>query len=171
MTVSLSTRSRARFALAIPLLAVALAGCASAAPAADPTPSATAACDVKIVVDFGVLDAPSVEACGPAGPAQDVLADAGVTTEGTVDYGDQVVCRVNDRPAADETVTVDGQTPFTEPCTSMPVATAYWALWVKASPDAAWEYASEGVGTLKLESGQSIGLVYTAGTDSTPPSE
>jgi hypothetical protein len=51
----------------------------------------------------------------------------------------------------------------------MPVATAYWALWVKNSPDGEWEYALEGVGTLELEAGQSVGLVYTAGLESVPP--
>lgn len=159
---------------AVPLLAIlALAGCASAAPAATPVPSAaltSAACaDVTIVVDFGVLDAPSIDACGSAGAAADAVKGAGIATTGTADYGDQIVCRVNDRPAADETVTVEGQTPFVEGCQSMPAATAYWALWVKTAPDAEWEYAQEGLGTLQLTSGESVGLVYTAGTDSTPP--
>lgn len=167
MTTTLSGPGRARVLLALPLLVLALAGCA--APAAAPTPDETVACDVHVVVDFGVLDEDSIDGCAEAGPAQDVLADAGVSTEGTVDYRDQIVCRVNDRPGPDETVTVEGETPFTEPCTSMPVATAYWALWVKNTPDGEWEYAEEGVGTLELEAGQSIGLVYTAGLDSVPP--
>ena len=167
MTTTLSGTTRARLGLAVPLLALVLAGCA--APAAEPTPDETAACDVHVVVDFGVLGEDSIDACAEAGPAQDVLADAGVTTEGTVDYGDQVVCRVNNRPSPDETVTVEGEEPFTEPCTSMPVATAYWALWVKNTPDGEWEYALEGVGTLELEAGQSVGLVYTAGLESVPP--
>src|SRR5690606_10435667 len=125
---TLLSPTRARILLAAPLLALALAGCTGAVPETNPTDS-DVACDVTVVVDFGVLDESSIEAGGPAGPAQDVLADAGVATEGTVDYGDQIVCRVNDRPATDETVTVEGAAPFTEPCLSMPVATAYWALW------------------------------------------
>lgn len=167
MTPTIFRPRRARILLALPLLGLTLAGCA--APVAEPTPDETVACDVHVVVDFGVLDDASIDSCAEAGPAQDVLADAGVATEGTVEYGDQIVCRVNNRPAADETVTVDGEEPFTETCTSMPVATAYWALWVKNSSDGEWEYAQEGVGTLELEAGQSVGLVYTAGLESVPP--
>lgn len=166
MTPTLATR--AFRVLPFVLLAVLLGGCG--APAPDPTAIHTPACEVQVVVDFGVLGADSIHACSEAGAAQDVLADAGVTTEGTVDYGDQIVCRVNNRPGPAETVTVQGEEPFTEPCAGMPVSTAYWALWVKNSPDGEWEYALEGVGTLQLEPGQSVGLVYTAGFDSVPPS-
>ena len=157
---------------ALPLLALlALSGCAASAPAAIATPaaSATSCAGVQVVVDFGVLAAPSVKGCGGAGPAAAAVAAAGVRTEGTVDWGDQVVCRVNGRPAPGETVTVPGQAAFVEACQSMPAATAYWALWVKSSPDAQWEYAQEGLGTLQVSAGESVGLVYTAGTESTPP--
>jgi hypothetical protein len=159
-------------AVALALLAaLALAGCAQTTPQATPEPAAADACaGVEVVVDFGVLDAPPVNACVDAGPAVNAVADAGVTTEGTVDWGDQIVCRVDGRPAADETVEVEGAEPFVEACQSMPAATAYWSLWVKPSTDGEWEYAQEGLSTLKLEPGQSVGLVYTTGTESTPPS-
>jgi hypothetical protein len=154
-------------------LALTVAGCA--APAADPSSSpvpesaSSAPCgEVTVVVDFGVLDVPSIGACVSAGPALDALDEAGVSTEGTADYGNAVVCRVNNEPSPDETVTIQGQDPFVESCDTLN-ATAYWALWVKPSADADWEYAQEGVSTLELAAGQSVGLVYTAGTDSTPP--
>jgi hypothetical protein len=51
----------------------------------------------------------------------------------------------------------------------MPPAYAYWALWVKATPDADWAYAQEGIGTLEVEPGQSVGLVYTTGTETPTP--
>lgn len=152
--------------------ALALAGCVPTAPEATPAPaesSSDACAGVEVVVDFGVLDAPSVDECADAGPAADAVEAAGVTTEGTVDWGDQIVCRVNDRPAADETVEVEGAEPFVEACQSMPAATAYWSLWVKLSAGGEWEYAQEGLSTLELEPGQSVGLVYTTGTESTPP--
>jgi hypothetical protein len=153
------------------LAALALAGCA-ATPEAAPTaqPTASASCDVTVVVDFGVLDEPSVKECADAGAATDILAQAGITTEGTVDYGDQVVCRVNDEPAPDETVTIEGQAPFTESCQTLN-SVAYWGLWVKNTPDGEWEYAQEGVSTLELTAGQSVGLVYTPGTESIPPQD
>lgn len=157
--------------LLLAVAALALAGCTASAPEPAPaTPEAApAGCEqVTVVVDFGVLDEPPVEACVAAGAATDILGEAGVTTEGTVDYGDQVVCRVNNQPSPDVEVTIEGQAPFTESCQTLN-SVAYWALWVRTAPDAEWEYAQEGVSTLQLSDGQSVGLVYTAGTDSTPP--
>lgn len=146
---------------------LALAGCAAGDSPDAPTSDA---CEVTVVVDFGVLDAPSVEECVAAGPALDVLDAAGVTTEGTADYGDAVVCRVNREPAPDEQVAIPGEAPFVESCATLN-AVAYWALWVKPSADADWEYAQEGLTTLELAPGQAVGLVYTVGTDSVPPGE
>jgi hypothetical protein len=149
------------------VLLLALAGCSAAAPEADPTPSTPAgssdgACadsEVTVQVDFGVLGADRIRECAPAGPAADALDAVGVTTEGTADYGDQVVCRVDDQPSPD-----------VETCDTLP-ADGYWALWVRDAPDAEWGYAEEGVTTLQLGPGQGLGLVYTQGTDSTPPSD
>lgn len=154
-----------RIAAPLALVALALAGCATATPdaASSSTPTAAAAsgaCEqVSISVEFGALDAPRLDECAPAGPASDALAAVDITTEGTADYGDQVVCRVDELPA-----------PADETCATLP-ADAYWALWIKTSPDAEWEYAQEGVGTLQVEDGQSLGLVYTEGTDSVPPTD
>lgn len=165
-----------RFTRATPalvcLMALALAGCAAVGPTATTTPAPEASVDgcaeVTVVVDFGVLDEPSIEACATAGAATDVLGASDITTEGTVDYGDQVVCRVNNQPSPDETVEIDGVEPFIETCVTLN-ASAYWALWVKNTPDGEWEYAQEGVSTLQLTDGQSVGLVYTPGTESIPP--
>ncbi|HQJ36003.1 MAG TPA: hypothetical protein PL156_12655, partial [Rhodoglobus sp.] len=85
-----------RLSRTAPLLAaivvLALAGCAApaTAPGSTPEPQGTAAGDcsqVAVVVDFGPLDAPAIADCVAAGPAADILGAAGVTTEGTVDYG------------------------------------------------------------------------------------
>jgi len=165
--------------LAVPLFvclaAVVLTGCAGSTPAPGVSANATtgaptaAGCDqVTVVVDFGVLDEPSILDCAAAGPAKVVLEEAGITTEGTADYGDQVVCRVNNVPAPDQSVEIEDQAPFVESCLTLNAA-AYWALWIKPSADAEWEYAQEGVSTLELAAGQSVGLVYTPGTESTPP--
>ncbi|MDJ0349723.1 hypothetical protein [Cryobacterium sp. PH29-G1] len=166
------------------VLLAALSGCATTDTGAGSTASATATATadaeasaddcagVSVVVDFGTLDADTVTECVDATQpiaATAALATTGVTTEGSVEYGDQIVCRVNDRPAADETIEVEGQPAFTESCASMPPAYAYWALWVKASPDADWDYAQEGLGTLETQPGQSVGLVYTTGTEAPTP--
>ncbi|MCU1420962.1 MAG: hypothetical protein JWN36_613 [Microbacteriaceae bacterium] len=157
--------------LAVPALLIsvlALAGCAAGSAAPTPTASTTASCDVKVVVDFGVLDKPAITKCADAGAASDVLASAGIATMGTDDYGNKVVCRVNDEPSPSETVTIPGQAPFVESCHTLN-SVAYWALWVKPKAGAKWAYATKGVDSLQLTKGQSVGLVYTAGTDSTPP--
>ena len=151
-------------ALAAALVLLALSGCSSATPeaqtpVASEVPTDNACAEVTVIVEYGSLDAPRVEACAPAGAASDALEAAAITTEGTADYGDQVVCRVNDLPAPD-----------VESCATLP-ANAYWALWVKDGADADWAYAEEGVATLQLTAGQSLGLVYTEGTDSVPPTD
>ena len=183
-TFSRTPAARTSAILGAFVLLAALSGCATAdSGAGSPASSAataTAEADaaavdcagVTVVVDFGTLDADTVTDCvdtTEAIAASATLAKTGVTTEGSVEYGDQIVCRVNGRPAADETVEVDGQESFTESCASMPPAYAYWSLWVKASPDADWDYAQEGLGTLEVEPGQSVGLVYTTGTETPTP--
>lgn len=151
--------------------ALALTGCAAATPAASPSsgPSASGLCSaVTVVVDFGVLNKPSIKACVSAGVATDVLKAANIATVGTADYGDQVVCRVDNEPAPDETVTITGQQPFVESCKTLN-SVAYWSLWVKPSSGGEWGYAQDGVTSLQLTDGESLGLVYSASTDSTPP--
>lgn len=143
---------------ALALTSLALSGCAAAS-SSSPSET-TAACEVAVVVNFGPLDEPGLEGCAAAGPATEVLAAAGVSTEGTVDYGDQVVCRVNGQPSPDEEVVLDGEEPFVETCQTLNDL-AYWALWIKTDADAEWEYAQEGIATLELAPGQFVGLVYT----------
>ena len=169
--------NRTRFSASALLAAAALSLAACAAPAAtpsaspEPTTTSASGCDqVAVAVDFGPVEADPIRACVAAGDARDILDAAGLTTEGTVDYGDQVVCRVNGLPSADEEVVIDGVDPFVETCATLN-ANAYWALWVKNSPEGEWEYAQEGLSTLVLEDGQSVGLVYTPGTDSIPPQD
>lgn len=149
-------------------------GSGAATSAATGAASGAACAGVKVVVDFGTLAAPAITDCVDTGSATTmaasaVMTTAAVTTEGTVQYGDQVVCRVNGRPAADETVTVAGQAPFVESCQSMAPAFAYWALWIQPTPGAAWEYAQEGLGSLQVAPGQSLGLVFTTGTETPTP--
>jgi hypothetical protein len=142
-------------------------------PAASSAEQPAVACSgVSVVVDFGVLDSSTIAECVKTEgtiSAPDVLAEVGVSTEGTAEWGDQIVCRVNDRPANDETLAIEGNDPYVESCASMPAAFAYWALWVKPAPDAEWEYATEGIGTLQSEPGQSLGLVFTTGTETPTP--
>jgi hypothetical protein len=162
-------RSLSLAALPAVLVAVlALSACASGTPVTPTATATTAKCDVTVVVDYGVLGKAALKKCATAGAASAALTAAGITTAGTDDYGNQVVCRVNNEPSPTETVTIPGQAPFVESCHTLN-SVAYWALWVKKNATAKWAYATEGVSTLRLTTGESVGLVYTAGTDSTPP--
>jgi len=167
--------------------AVALAGCAadgnvaatgrgtSATASAAATPAVTSAADcagVFVTVQFGLLGADDVNACDPATrpvTASAALNAVGVTTEGTKRYGDQVVCRVNGEPSASEPVHVPGHPAYTETCDAMPASFAYWAMWVRDSATGKWRYAQNGVDTEQLKPGQTLGLKFTTGSDTTAP--
>ena len=133
-------------------------------------------CDgVQVEVNFGTLDADQISTCvaidGDELLAQDALSAAGVQIEGTITYPDQIVCRVNSLPSATEPIEIAGQEPHLETCADMPPEFAYWALWVKNGDDSQWEYATEGEKTLKLKSGQSVGLAFASGDQAPTPSE
>jgi len=149
-----------------------LAGCSSVA---EDGFSADGSCDgVVVEVNFGELGEP-INSCvtinGTTEVAKDVLAQAGVSIEGTKAYGDAVVCRVNGLPSSTEPVLVEGEEPHLESCDEFPPAFAYWALWVKDSDSSDWDYAMEGVSSLQLSKGQSVGLSWTLGGNVVTPSE
>ena len=127
---------------------------------------------VSVIVEFDILEAQRIDECVEVAaetPAADILNQAHVTLAGTDEYGDAVVCRVNDLPSVSAPVTVDGHEPFVESCASMPPEFAYWALWVKQG-NTDWGYAMVGVSDLMLKPGDSIGLVFTSGTSTPTPS-
>ena len=137
--------------------------------------SADGSCDgVVVEVNFGELGE-SIDSCvtinGTTEVAKDVLAQAGVSIEGTKAYGDAVVCRVNGLPSSTEPIEVEGEDPHLESCEEFPPAFAYWALWVKDSGSSEWDYAMEGVSSLQLSKGQSVGLSWTLDGNVVTPSE
>lgn len=128
---------------------------------------------VNVVIDYGILsddlftDCIAVSSDGVI--AKELLTQSGISTEGTLTYGDQIVCRVNNLPSPDLAFEVDGQEPHTETCADMPPAFAYWALWIKEDESADWTYAEEGIGTLTLVPGQSIGLAFSTNGETPTP--
>ncbi|MGP7961095.1 hypothetical protein ACTVCO_09860 [Sanguibacter sp. A247] len=141
-----------------------------AAPAAAPRGVALATSDacpgVAIVVDLGDLPVTDPQRgsfvhCEPTtGPALDVLRVANVELEGTVQMGLAFVCRVEGRPAADESIRLADGSTRTEPCRRTPPATSYWSLW-QAGDDGAWRYATAGIGDIDLAAGSALALVYS----------
>ncbi len=153
--------------------ALLLAGCAPARPiSAESEYLIRGECNgIEVIVNFGILgkrQATCVEASEPMN-AKELLKEAGFSTQGTDAYGDQIVCRVNELPSATEAFEVPGEEPYIESCKNMPPAFAYWALWVRSSAEAKWEYATEGVGTLELQPGESIGLAFSTGGGTPTP--
>jgi hypothetical protein len=124
-------------------------------------------------VQFGLLGASEIDACAKTSTAitaADALKAVKVTTEGTQKYGNGVVCRVNGEPSASKPIEVPGHDAYTEKCQDMPAAFAYWAVWVRDSAAGQWDYAQNGVDTEQLQPGQTLGLKFSTGTDTTPPS-
>lgn len=117
-----------------------------------------------MVVDSSALeDGAASQWCVPADEtvaAADALTAAGVETEGTEEYGDQVVCRVDGVPAEDTAIPAEDGSDYFETCQAMPAAFAYWSLWVKPA-GGEWGYAQEGLSTLQLAPGDALELLFT----------
>lgn len=130
---------------------------------------------VLVVAHYGILSEEHVSECvefsEPEVAAREVVSFAGLTLEGTAEYGDQIVCRVNGLPSDSEEIVVPGEDPHLEKCQEMPPAFAYWALWVKNTPEEPWTYASEGIGTLRVKPGMSVGLAFSTGGETPTPSD
>ena len=155
------------------LLGLAVAGCASTASPATNLSGADCA-GIRVIVSFDVLNSPAIDVCAPAESTELTVADAraevGVVTEGTADYGDAVVCRVNGLPSANAAFTVPGHDAYTETCATMPPEFAYWALWLKGTGSSShWDYASEGVSTQLVHPGDSVGLMFSSGGQTPMP--
>jgi hypothetical protein len=116
---------------------------------------------VSIYVDYGSLDSGSpIEKCvitSDGGNALALLDIAIISIEGTQKYGNAVVCRVNGLPNA-----------TVESCEEMPLAEAYWAVYVKKfesfplpfNTAGEWGWAQTGIDEVHLDNGDSLGLVF-----------
>ncbi|MDE0546158.1 hypothetical protein [Microbacterium sp. C7(2022)] len=101
--------------------------------------------------------------------ASEVLELAVIETEGTDEYGDQVVCRVNNVPAEDLALSAEDGSEYFEMCESMPAAFAYWSMWVQPA-GGEWGYAQEGLETLQLQPGEGFALLFTLNGEPAEPS-
>lgn len=147
-----------------------LAGCSADREFAD-----DGSCDgVEVVLNYSKL-APKTRQCiaidGNGETAKNILASAGIAIEGTRSYGDAVVCRVNEVPSDSEPLEIEGEEAYLETCEDMPAAFAYWGLWVKEDQNSEWAYAMEGIGTLPMKKGQSLGLAFSISGAAPTPDE
>lgn len=116
---------------------------------------------VNLYIDYGPLNnGAKVETCLPVTGevnALDFLASANLVTEGTQQYGEAVLCRLNGFPDASQ-----------ESCEGMPPAEAYWAVIIKErqllplpfSFGNEWGWAQTGINEVYLNAGDSIGFVF-----------
>ena len=114
---------------------------------------------VTVVVDFGALGGGVPIGCDPSGGGK--AASQAVTAAGfTVTYvnGQPFVCRIEGKPSADQ-----------ESCQRTPPADAYWGLFWSDGKSGTWTYSSQGIASLKVPEGGSIGLRWQDGGDREQP--
>lgn len=163
------------FPIVLTAAALALTGCVASAPETSTAASAeinNASCaGVQVLVDFADLGADPIDSCVDVSeetPAAQVAELAGLTTQGTGDYGDAIVCRVNGEPQATDTVQLTSGS-YTEDCADMPSADAYWSVWVRTN--GVWDYAPVGFNELTLAPGQAVALLYDVNNAVTAPAQ
>lgn len=113
---------------------------------------------INLYVDYGSLDnKKKTSECIEQDNinALDFIKKAGYTTEGTIKYGDAVLCRLNNLPSNKE-----------ESCSEMPPENAYWAVIIKKKqilllPRNEWGWAEKAINETTLYAGDSIGLVFS----------
>jgi hypothetical protein len=109
---------------------------------------------VNLVVDYGDLstEETAIDSCvslTDGDSALDLVKSIGLKIAGTEKYGDQIVCTVNGLPKKAD-------------CSDMPPEDAYWAIFVRRPGVVSeWGWADKGISDLKLNAGDSLGLVFT----------
>lgn len=155
----------------VSLTALALTGCSAPTPLVTAQAGAADGCaGVELLVDFANLGPSPIDTCvdiDAATSASDVLAAAGLTTEGTGDYGDAIVCRVAGDPEVSDAITTTTGS-YSEDCADMPSADAYWSIWVRQG--GAWDYAQVGFNELTLAPGEGLALSFNLNNTATAPS-
>lgn len=164
---------RMRTLVALATISLASAALLTACSTSTATPAASGSSDcagVEVIVNFDLLGGTDIAKCVPTSSAisaTDVLKSAGVKTEGTKQYGDAVICRVNSLPSVTQPFVVAGLE-VNETCDVMPSANAYWSLWQKTG-SADWGYATAGVADITLNPGDQLGLVFTVNNSTASP--
>lgn len=165
-------RAHGAAAISLALSVLVLSGCAprSVEPTTAPSTSAAASCEgVRVLVDYGPLNAAPVDTCVPSSAqrsAIDIVQAAGLTVEGTAAYGTAVVCRLNGQPAASESIQTKAGV-ITESCAKMPAADAYWSVWVRSN--GSWAYAEVGFSDITLKPGDGLALTFNVDNSAATP--
>jgi hypothetical protein len=142
------------------------------APAKAAAAGCTNANGVTVVVDLRQLGGGILERCAPGlgagATGLQALQTAGVSYQGTSQWGDGFICRLLGRPAADESLRIPGNNNYHEQCITTPPSSAYWAYWW-ASNGGPWHYSSAGVSGHRITPGGFEGWVFTLNGQQTSP--
>lgn len=148
-----------RFAAAV--AAVLVGGIAGAGPGEKAEAASPGACPagrgVTVAVEPARLGGAAEVACvhpEPGDTGADLFAKAGHTFTRVSSMPD-VVCRIDDRPAA-------------AGCGQMPPANAYWSLWV-TDGNGPWTYATQNVNELAVTSGGGVAFRWVDGNVAQAP--
>lgn len=114
---------------------------------------------VTLYIDYGILNnEKKTSECIDSNKvnALDFIKQAGYKTEGTVKYGDAVLCRLNGLPSREK-----------ESCNEMPPEDAYWAVIIKKRQTipfttSEWGWAEKAINETYLNAGDKIGLVFSS---------
>ncbi len=129
---------------------------------------------VTMVIDYQGLGGGAEVRCFTGDPADGVeaLRGAGFTFEGPAQFADSAVCRINGRPATDETIPLDNDPTYTEDCAQFPPANGYWSYWQSSDRGQEWDFSQMGIAGTDPEPGDwegwSFSLNATASTNPAP---
>ena len=117
---------------------------------------------ITLIVEFGPLDQESLTRCVQnfSGNSWDLFKAAELTVEGTANYPDSFVCRIQDSPSADE-----------EPCDGTPnMQTGSWVYFVANADDEPrrWQRSPVGAASRTPKCGDSEAWVFTRDSSASP---
>ena len=128
---------------------------------------------VTVAIDFGDLGGGTRVYCASGlrsgATGMDALRAVGVPVN-TVKGNSGFVCRLRGKPAANQKISIPGDSEYTEDCKDTPPAAAYWSYW-SASAGGSWRYNMRGATSNKVMVGGYEGwsFAHNAGSGGVAP--
>ena len=132
-------------AVAVPVLTAPLPA------GADPVADCSTTVGVVVAVDLSPWGGAVERGCDATPSTALAALQADFSVDGTAQYGDAFVCRIDGDPTVDQT-----------PCTSTPPASASWSFWYADAGSASWTYATEGASTFRPQAGSAEAWTFGA---------
>jgi hypothetical protein len=132
-------------AVAVPVLTAPLPA------GADPVADCSTTVGVVVAVDLSPWGGAVERGCDATPSTALAALQSDFSVDGTAQYGDAFVCRIDGDPTVDQT-----------PCTSTPPASASWSFWYADAGSASWTYATEGASTFRPQAGSAEAWTFGA---------